>query len=874
MWLPNNKFAFSKLTNFKKKVLYKAKKIILSALLILLWQYAGAQSWLSRQWHNSLAHYNYYYNSQLLVTEAEDNTLIAYKDNFKDVLSLYPIGDAASLKGNAAKMDEVLKKCSHIIDKHSKSKWVDDSYLMMGNAQFYKGDFYAAIEVYEYVAGSYKNTIPAAKAEINLLVTYIQLKKFEDAEALYTRLSNKKDFPEKLKPQLDIAGAAINIQLKKYQVAIKLLEGAIPKFKNKPKKIRYNFVLAQLYGLMKKNNDANERYKKVVKLNPPYEFAFNAKLNMAKAINIKNRGEVRDAMATLRAMLKDDKNIDYFDQIHYELGNLELADKNENNAIAEYRAALRSKANDINIKSSAYLALADLYFKRQDYPNAQLFYDSAARSIDKASPDYNNVMAKNQVLNELIRHLINIKDKDSLLRLGDNEALREKTIDRIIEEEKRKAEEQKLLEERQKIQQQLITQNPQNTVITTNFPFYNQAARTKGLQDFQRIWGNRELAEYWGISSNKTAIYKKFNEEQETIDPGNEKKKELLADVAPERKKYYENIPFTAAEKQKLKDEIAESYFLGANVYYQDLGEADKAKKMLDELLKKYPGNKYQVNAWYLLAKIYKEKGNEEQYNYYLDLIKKADPKSNFINVLEGIGKDSANTATANADDEVEILYQKTYAAYKSKAFDKVLEYKKDNDTRFPGNPLQVNFDYLEALAIGEQGQMELFEKKLKAIADNYPDTDIGKQAANTLQIINSKKQPQTPAGSADNNGYKYDENAPHFYMLVVPVGVNINQLKTDISTYNKNQFSLDELQLTNSLLGQNYQVLIVNNFKSLAKAKEYIAQIKSTPAMFASYPQNDQFTHLLISQENFALLMQEKKLDNYLLFYKSSYPN
>lgn len=856
--------------------MYQAKKIILSGVLFVLILNVSGQSWFSKQWHNSLAHYNYYYNSDVLITEAEDNTILAYKDNFKDVLSLYPIGDEASLKGNAAKMDEVLKKCSHIIDKHSKSKWVDDSYLHMGNAQFYKGDFYAAIEVYEYVAGNFKNTMPAAKAEINLLVTYMQLKKYEDAEALYTRLNNKKDFPAKLKPQLDIAGAAVNIRQKKYLVAIKLLEGAIPKFKNKPKKIRYNFVLAQLYGLLKKTGESNERYKKVVKLNPPYEFAFNAKLNMAKAINIKNRNEVRSAMATLRTMLKDDKNIDFFDQIYYELGNLELADKNETMAITEYTNSLRSKANDPNIKSSAYLALADLYFKRQDYLNAQAYYDSAARSIDKNNPDFANVTAKNQILNELIKHLINIKEKDSLLRLGDNEALREKTIDRIIAEEKRKAEEQKMLEERQKIQQQILSQTPSNQVVSTNFPFYNQAAKTKGLQDFQRIWGNRELTEFWAISSNKSAIYKKFNDQQENIDPGDEKRNELLADVPEERKKYYTNIPFTAADKQKLKDEIAESYFLGANVYYQNLNEAEKAKKMLEELLKKYPKSKFEINAWYLLAKIYREQGKEEQYNYYLDLIKKADPKSNFIDVLTKSPSDSTATTSANkTDDEIELLYKKTYEAYKNKQFAQALEYKKDNDTRFTGNPLQVNFDYLEALIIAEQGDMATFEKKLKAIVDNYPDTDIGKQAVATLVIINSKKPASDQKGETKSSTgkYKYDENNPHFYMLIVPQGVNMNQLKTLFSNFNKNQFGLDELQITNSILGQS-QVIIVNNFKTLARAKEFIEQVKGNSTMFNEFPTKDQFQHYLISKDNFAILMGETKIDDYIPFYKASYPN
>ena len=871
---------FQSYIQINKKNLNRLK--IIAIFLICSTATSKAQSVLSKIWHNTVSHYNYYYNASLLITEAEDNTYLAYKDNFKDILSLYPIGDEASLKGNSAKMDEVLKKCSHIIDKHSKSKWVDDSYLQMGNAQFYKGDFYAAIEVYEYVAGNFKNTIPGAKAEINLLLTYIQLKKYDDAEALYTKLNNKKDFPEKLKTSLNIAGAAINIKQKKYQVAIKLLELSIPKIKNRAKKIRYNFVLAQLYALTKKNADALEKYKKVVKLNPPYEFAFNAKLNMAKAINTKNRGEVREAMTTLRTMLKDDKNIDYFDQIYYELGNLELADKNESQAIVEYSNCLRSKNSDLNIRSLTYLALADLYFKKQDYLNAQVYYDSSARSTDKNSPEYTNINAKNQILNELIKHLLNIKEKDSLLKLADNKKLMEKTIDNLIKEEKEKAEEKKQLEERQKIQQQLATQNAQAPVSSTNFPFYNQTAKAKGIQEFQRIWGNRELAEYWGIGSNKTAALQKFNDAQENDDPGSEEKRKLLEDVPDERKKYYYSIPFTKEDKQKMRDDISESYYLGANVYYQSLKENEKAKKMLEEMLVRFPKSKYEINAWYLLARINKEQGKIDRFDYYTDLIRKADPKSDFLNVLEHNDNDSTSSAQVaeKADDEVEILYNKTYGAFKSEKYADVLVYKKENDLKYTGNPLQVNFDYLEALSIGKQGDLGLFEKKLQAIVDNYPLTDIGKQAGETLQILKAKNAKANPAvenkmgnKNAGNSLYKYNEAEPHFFMLIVPQNININQIKTILSNFNKSQFSTEDLQITNSLIGSEYQTVVINNFSTFAKVKEYLVQIKSNTALFAEVKDYQLFQNFMISQENFGILIGEKKLDNYLLFYKSSYP-
>lgn len=850
--------------------MFKLKYAYLSCLFLAL--QVNAQSWLSRQWHNSVSHYNYYYNASVLVNDAREETLLAFKDNFKDVLALYPITDQASLKGNASKMDEVLKKCSHVIDKHSKSKWVDDSYLMMGDAQLFKGDFYSAIEVYEYVAGSFKNTIPAAQAEINLIVTYILLNKPEDAEALYTKLSGKKDFPARLKTQLDIAGAAVNIKQKKYGVAIKLLEAAIPNVKHKIKKVRYNFVLAQLYGLTKNNPQATLRYKKVIKLNPPYQFAFNAKLNMAKAINIKNKSEIRNAKAILRDMLTDDKNIEYFDQIYYELGNLEIADKNEAAAIAEYTSCLRANGSDMGIKSNAYLALADIYFKQQNYENAQTYYDSAARTIDPQHPDYEQIQSKNLVLNELIKHLVNIREKDSLLKLADNEKLREKTIDKLIKEAKEKAENEKLDEEQRKLQQNNIN-NPGSKnapPVSTNFPFYNMAARNRGLQDFQRIWGPRELMDFWAISSNKTKLWEKIDNEQKINDQGSEIKKSIVDKAPDERKKYYENIPFTIAEKQKMKDDIAESYFLGANVYYQELKEYEKAKKMLEEMLVKYPGNKFQINAWYLLARIYRDQKNPEKADYYTELIRKADPKSNFLNVLlNNAGTDSSRVEAA--DDTVEKLYAAAYAAFKDKRYDETLKHKSENDLKYPGNPLQVNFDYLEALIFGEKGELKPFQTKLQAIVDNYPNTEIAAQALKTIDLIKIKNG-ETSGPVNGSSKYNYNAAADHFYMLVVPRNTDMTMLKLAFLNYNKSFFGTEGLKVTTSLLGDQYQILIVNNFKSLEVAKNYITQMRSNTAFFTDTKISDSSKQYLISKDNFSVLIMDKLLPEYEAFFKLNY--
>lgn len=841
-------------------------------IFVFAFQEAQAQNFLSKLWHSSTSHYNYYYNAEVLLTDAQDASELAHKDNFKEILSLYAVADQAILKGNAAKMEEVQKKCSHVIDKHSKGKWVDDSYLLMGNGHFYKGDFYSALEVYEYVAGTYKGSKAAAQAEINILKTYLQLKKYNDAEALYTKLNANKNFPLKLRNELNIAGAEVNIQQKKYPIAIKLLEITIPKTKGKNKKIRYNFVLAQLYALVKKNTESNERYRKVVKLNPPYEFAFNAKLNMAKAINPKNRNEINQAIASLQDMLRDDKNIDFFDQIYFELGNLALLDKNEPQAISYYANVLRSKSNDMPLKSSTYMALADLYFKNQDYVNAQVYFDSAARTVDKTNPNYDAIINKNKVLNELIKHLVTIKTNDSLLKLAENEKLREKTIDKLIKEEKEKAEEEKRKEELQKINQQNIIQNGGSPIVNTTFPFYNQAARTKGLQDFQRIWGNRELLDFWAISSNKSVIWGKIDKEQKTNDYGSETKNKLLASAPEERKKYYENIPFTKDDKQKLKDALAESYFLGANVYYQNLKEYDKAKKMLEELVSKYPKSKYELNAYYLLAKIYAEKNNKEKVKLYTDLIRKSDSSSNFLAILENKETNDSSKINVNkADDEVHKLYVEAYSAYQNNNFTQVLMLKKDNDSKFPGNPLQVNFDYLEALSLAKIGNAKDFETKLTAIVDNYPETPIGKQASQTLQLLKKKNAPESTTEKAPNaNKYTFDKNANHFFILILPKGIGVDKMKASFSSYHRTNYPADELQITTSFLGSS-PVLIVNNFKTISDIKDYLNLAKNNNNILEDLKTKEP-QMFIISTENYTILSKDKILDDYITFYKNNF--
>ena len=67
-------------------------------------------------------------------------------------------------------------------------KWIDDSYLIMAQANFYKQEFIPARRTFDYVANSYKYNDITHTANLWLAKTYIETQQYPKAEALLQAL--------------------------------------------------------------------------------------------------------------------------------------------------------------------------------------------------------------------------------------------------------------------------------------------------------------------------------------------------------------------------------------------------------------------------------------------------------------------------------------------------------------------------------------------------------------------------------------------------------------------------------------------------------------------------------------------------------------
>ncbi len=110
---------------------------------------------LSEAYHNTTAHYNGYFNADELVTLSRQTLERAHIDNYTKLLPMYKYLGVEDATVVAPDLDIAMEKLTVVVNLHPYSKWVDDSYLVYGKAQYYKRDYEAAEATFRYFASEF-----------------------------------------------------------------------------------------------------------------------------------------------------------------------------------------------------------------------------------------------------------------------------------------------------------------------------------------------------------------------------------------------------------------------------------------------------------------------------------------------------------------------------------------------------------------------------------------------------------------------------------------------------------------------------------------------------------------------------------------------
>lgn len=680
---------------------------------------------------NLTARYNYIYNSNVILTGHQLELTENYVDNYDQILPVYlgPEADnsTAGASLNLKPMDDIIKKAQAIILEKSYSNYLDDAYILLGKANFFNGNYFNAVEYFDYTTKTYKKNINSYLEALNWKArSLMQLKRISEAnqvldtlEALMPNIKSKKRLAAPLATL-----AQMCIYLKNNAAAISYLKDAVKNATQSQDRIRWTYILAQLYESQKNYRDASLSYRKVEQSNAPFEMYFNANLNQIKLKTF--LGDVRsNNKDELLALLKDDKNLDYNDQVYFQVAESHAAREEYEEARKFYQLSIQKSTTNQYQKGLAYLRIADLNFKQfKDYLKAKSYYDSTVNTLPKSYPGYDLILKKNQNLRYLTNRFEIIALEDTLQYISRQpEASRAGLIEALANP---------VTETAASVNNNTspgfnypgnYSANPTNKAQPQNsFYFSNPTAISIGFNDFKKKWGSRKLENNWRqsvrSSAQETTQDIVNNTSGTPVTP--DEAVPVIKDKATLVKQYTDALPVTPDLLTQSNQKIIDAYYDIANFYLQELEDPAEAEEIYLILLKRFPQNNHLAAIYYGLFLINKD-SNEAKSNEYKNKVLTEFPASLYAKTILD---PSFSVKQSELETAVNKQYNETFEQYEKKEFGNVIRQVNEN-TRTGQNLLSPQFAYLKAIAIGRTSHVDSLIIALDTIITQFPDDKL-----------------------------------------------------------------------------------------------------------------------------------------------------
>ncbi len=857
-----------------------------------------------RMYHNLTSHYNIYFNGDLAIKDGEKQLRTAVKDDYSKVLRVYNYGTQQNGMSMNSTMDRALEKTSICVQKHSMNfgnrervKWIDDAYLVMGKAHFYKHDYIPAKRTFDYVANEYNYNDIAHVANLWLIKTYIQTEEYPKAVAMIEQLLAKSAGlnkpPKELMRNIDFTIADYYVAVKDYNNAVKYLKNGILLNRDRDLRTRAMFILGQIYMLQGDADRATAQFKKVIKRNPEYEMVFESKMNMAKMGTANNATELYKMM---NKMLRDSNNEDYRDRIYYAMAELALREGDEPKALDYLRKSVSAFKDNKIQRAQSSLKAATIFFEKNQYELAQAYYDTAVTSMERNQEGYDSISNISQTLNELVMYANVVRNQDSLLRVAAMDSVsRNALIDRIIAQV---IEQEKIEKERREYEEQLALMGstvgneqkmPESTTNTTggSWYFYNPTSVSKGMTEFTRKWGMRKNVDNWRISDQKSlASALKGDDGGDDLPDGKIKKLDSLSGnfTNHDRGYYLQDLPFSPEQKEVADSLIADGLYHLGFIYMDRLSDLPRSIESYEELDRRYPNGKQELPTWYALYKMHKDLNHEEQSLVYKGKIFDKYPTSSYA---EFINDPTYFEKLQEQEREASDFYSKTYEAFQEGQYYRVKMNTEramklyETDTAF-----MPRFAFLHAVAEGRLVSVDTMAFALYKLLGDYPRSSITPYARRVLESVNEeyhlglvltelgKKEAGEKPEVKKETLYLTDPNAEHFVMIVCETKtVRIDPLLVRISDFNKKEHRTRTFNVKSVVLDDARTMITIGNFEGQQKAVDYITSMQLSDYVFGGIDKA-KYKIVPISVKNYPLFYQSKNLDEYTTFYESNNNN
>ena len=880
----------------------------------------------SRSYQAMVTKYNVYFNGSQAYQKAFESQEKGKQDNLLEILDLDPISDQRIRGRGSSNYDIAIEKAQKGIKLHSitakpkKKKgtptesekafqnkneynpFLWHAWFLMADAQRQKGDFIEAASTYSYITKLYFDEPEiVAEAQYKMAQCYSELGWNYEAEELFQRSGQTKtNLARHLDYQTRYASHLLNQE--RYEEGIPLLEEAINrKGVSKLQRIRERYLLAQLYKTTDRNDDAYRMFGKVIRMSPPHEIAFHARIQQTETMA--ENGNLRKIMKKLRRMERDPNNKEKLDQVYYAMGNIHLMRGDTVSALRLYNEGAEKGEKASPEKGILLLTMANLYWNMKDYPNASRCYSQAVGMIGNTHKEYPTVKLRSEVLEDLVGCSETIKLQDSLQWLSTlPEERLYAIIDKVIEDVK---EQDRLEEERRKKEEKEaarkgasseLSLQTEDDALAGQWYFYNTNAVTRGKKEFIKQWGDRKLEDNWR-RSNKTTLAPMDQTADIGPDGIYDLEPDTLGDIIvdslsyveqetdPYKREYYlQQIPYSEEDRIKSDELITEALLQQGIIYKDRLTEYPDAESSLTRITNDYPQAQEAPEAMYNLYLMYSLWGRFDLADSCRSRMQRLYPESDYtIMVCDPDYIDNARYGKHREDS----IYVVTYDAFRNGDRMTVRNNCDISAGRYPKGQHRAKFMFLDAAVDLQEGQTDTFLVKLKEIVNKYPQNEISELAGLIAQGIQNGKILQSTSfssiwdrrnGTAEESQpdsllpqFSDERYEPFIFLLAYPEGeLNQNQLLFEVARFNFTNYMMRNFDISFETQ-QGIGMMIVGEFLNFDEAYVYQRNLYDDADMASKL---SGIKAVVITRKNLETLLKHFSFNDYQEFYEEHFLN
>lgn len=842
-------------------------------------------TWATRSFHQTKVKYNIFYNGNTAYEEGLKQIRDAHEDDYSRILYLYPVSNHTAAEAAASQMDKTIEKCRKCIKLHSiKSKpkrdpkrandpqyklWLQSkefnanmsmAWMRLAEAEFHKGDFLGAISTLNYVIRLYENDADMiARCRLWIARAYAELGWQYEAEDMLNRVQI--DALSKKHARLYAAVKAdVLLHGEQYTAAIPFIKIAIPYEKRKIYRPRFAYVLGQLYERNGQRNEAIEAYHDVIRMTPPYEMDFNARIRIAEL-----QGE--KSLRQLQTMVKQSKYKDKLDHIYGTMGNIYLQLRDTTTALEMYEKAIAESTQSSYAKADILVRAGDIYYINKDYIHAQPCYRDALTILTPENEQYTTIQQRSDVLDELSAAYTQACLQDSLQHLStlseeQQRAIVEKIIADLIEQEKQDS----ILQAQQ--ERELAQENGIRSVNTANmlggggaqkgeWYFYNPQLIKQGQQEWRRRWGTRTLEDNWRRQNKQVvASFSDYDTDEDDADGLDSIPTTDSTTITPtyetdtHKPEYYlQQIPRTP-EALAMSDSLWRQAMIALVYIYrdkvQDEALAMETMHQLEQRNASHPDLLDTYYGYYLYALRYNQQDQAAQWRQKITTYYPTSTQAQIVAQPDYFDK------LKRMAQEQDSLYALTYTAYARAQYDIVKTNTQYAEREYPLSPLMPRFLFLNAISVARTEGQEAFIASLQHIVANHGSSEMGAMAKDMLAMMGQGMESQqgtSTSSLADKRGqvteqtpdttdntlqWSEERDQPSIVLLRLPNTDEqaLNDLLYEVALFNFSQFLIRDFDMQAMPIVGEGSALRVSGFQNMDEAEWWIGLIKKNAEM------------------------------------------